>query len=112
MYYHDGVKTVKCRHCTRLFLLKSDLDKHMRVHTGDKPYACDICDKRFARRDNMREHRKIHDKQMTLKIHKCTFCDASFARKSKLAKHLEKHGAIEPHSEIRNNLQSELSFEC
>ncbi|XP_069463735.1 zinc finger protein 777-like isoform X2 [Ambystoma mexicanum] len=61
---HTGMspraRPYSCAHCEKSFSLKSDRNRHQRIHTGEKPYTCVDCQKRFSRKDHFNKHRRIH----------------------------------------------------
>lgn len=36
MAYHDGIRTENCPHCPRQFMVKTDLEKHIRIHVSSR----------------------------------------------------------------------------
>ena len=37
-----------CTWCGKVFISKSQLQTHERIHTGEKPFNCSKCDKKFS----------------------------------------------------------------
>lgn len=77
-----------CHMCTKSFLRKRELDRHLATHTGMKPFQCSSCDKRFGRKDKLVRHMRIHEQTS---MHQCTTCGASFTRKDGLITHIKTH---------------------
>ncbi|XP_014668410.1 PREDICTED: zinc finger protein 561-like isoform X3 [Priapulus caudatus] len=53
---HKEFKPLKCHVCSYAFLMRSDLNKHLRKHTGERRFQCVICQKRFLRKYHLRRH--------------------------------------------------------
>lgn len=83
----------KCEYCSKIFLRKNQLKKHVLIHTGEKSYKCDVCSKQFGRLDVLKTHKLTHS---TDKPYKCDVCFASFARTKYLKRHKIVHSGEKP----------------
>ena len=82
-----------CEQCDKVFTLKANLDKHMKVHSGEKLYQCDICQKKFSQKCNLDKHKNIHTGERPFK---CEYCDKSFIQNCNLKKHVMTHLGEKP----------------
>ena len=70
-----GDKPHRCSECTKSFITKDSLNKHMSVHITDRQYKCGECGKLFKRISHVREHLKIHSVERPFP---CSICTKSF----------------------------------
>ncbi|XP_074542184.1 uncharacterized protein LOC141802545 isoform X2 [Halichoeres trimaculatus] len=88
-------KTYNCTFCEKFFLVRLELERHLRSHTGEKPYSCSVCGKRFTQSSNLYRHQKIHTRE---KPYSCSICVASFRQKTHLDRHIRTHTGERPYS--------------
>lgn len=77
-----------CDMCTKRFLSKLALAKHVRaVH--EKRFPCDLCPKSYFHENSLKVHRlKLHLNQTNFI---CSFCGKSFIQSFELTLHLRRH---------------------
>ncbi|CAH0730548.1 unnamed protein product, partial [Brenthis ino] len=81
-----------CAHCDYCSTMKSDLEKHLRIHFGIKKYKCSKCPASYHTVSNLHDHeRRLHQR---MKRFHCTLCDLTFYDKTKLNRHIDSHNAI------------------
>ncbi|XP_068204537.1 uncharacterized protein [Palaemon carinicauda] len=50
------VKTLECKHCSKFFLTKSGLKRHMSGHLTVKPFKCQMCGTGFCHKSSFKRH--------------------------------------------------------
>ena len=82
-------KTFKCKICSKTFLNRWNLNRHITTHSGEKLFKCNYpnCGKSFKRNDNLKAHLKTHS---NVRPFKCTSCQSEFKHKKSLKKHMNK----------------------
>jgi len=53
----------QCPHCSKNFIKRSLLTKHVRTRTLERPYKCVHCCKAFSTSENLSAHSRSHDRQ-------------------------------------------------
>ena len=82
-----------CCHCSRSFVFKHHLRRHVaRVHL-EISYQCHLCPKKFARQDRLQSHKLLHE---TFHPHVCITCKKKYQTKFALIKHLKIGGGFCP----------------
>lgn len=102
MENHNNERDFKCLVCNKAFLVRWDLDLHMRSHTDARPYICDICGKAllaiiphffnnfnkgkgFRISCHLTSHRETHNET---NIYECHLCHMKLHTKVTLTRHL------------------------
>ena len=86
----ENVPNIRCIHCDKLFVLRSDFTIHMNsVHEGmDKEKCiCNICDKTLSLCRIKAHIRSVHE---GVKDHQCKTCGFRAAQSSDIKKHIKK----------------------
>ena len=111
---HMFLHTDKCPHtctvCDKIFILATDLRRHMNVHRSDREvFPCSECGKQLFSRRSLERHITMH-----AGTHACAVCDKTFADTTHLRKHMDVHRsdrAIFPCSECGTRLFSQCALE-
>ena len=83
-----------CNHCTKSFVQKENLDRHMSKRHSDNPeYACEKCFKIFKSNSALKYHLTKHDNI----IFKCPMCPKELQSERGLAYHLNVHQGVADH---------------
>ncbi|XP_035209076.1 gastrula zinc finger protein XlCGF7.1-like [Stegodyphus dumicola] len=85
---HPGSHAYTCQVCQKIFSLKGNLHRHLKIHTGERAFSCTVCSKGFIREDNLRTHMRFHEGK---RPYVCSICNKSFTLKQGLKMHLIIH---------------------
>ncbi|XP_030610439.1 oocyte zinc finger protein XlCOF20-like isoform X1 [Archocentrus centrarchus] len=86
-------KPFSCSECSKDFLHRQSLYRHMRIHTGEKPFGCAVCGEKFSRKTHFKTHMRVHTGE---KPFDCGFCGKGFSQKSNFKEHLRVHTGETP----------------
>ena len=87
-------KQYSCQHCSKAFVQKENLDKHMsRRHSDNPEYACEKCFKIFKSNSALKYHLTKHENI----IFKCPMCPKSLQSERGLMYHMNVHNGVADH---------------
>lgn len=86
---HKTEKPYLCVQCTKTFVRRSDLRKHVFVHAGIRLFNCNYCSKSFTRSTNLAKHKRTHEEAP--KSYRCMLCPKAFQSNILLSHHMEVH---------------------
>ncbi|KAI8793503.1 zinc finger protein 665 [Biomphalaria glabrata] len=82
---HKDAEFIKCTKCTKCFLGKENLDRHIKLHKMyTETFPCDECGKTFRRKYALLVHKRMHTFKKFLK---CDICGQEFRFVSEVDKH-------------------------
>ncbi|XP_072316589.1 zinc finger and BTB domain-containing protein 32 [Eucyclogobius newberryi] len=85
-------KPYQCKHCSKRFSLKHQLDTHHRVHTGEKPFECRLCGQRSRDYSAMIKHLRTHGGAAP---YQCTVCLEYCSSLVAMQRHVKGHALHE-----------------
>lgn len=85
-------KPYHCKHCSKRFSLKHQLDTHHRVHTGEKPFECRLCGQRSRDYSAMIKHLRTHGGAAP---YQCTVCLEYCSSLVAMQRHVKSHALHE-----------------
>ena len=83
-----------CSVCSKLFMKKSDFDRHARTHTNERPFACTKCSKTFSLKCTLIRHELTHKSDRSGLA--CHLCNKVLATTNSLRLHLQVHQDVKP----------------
>nr|XP_015209214.1 PREDICTED: zinc finger protein PLAG1 isoform X2 [Lepisosteus oculatus] len=88
-----GERPYQCSHqdCTKAFVSKYKLLRHMATHSPEKTHKCNYCEKMFHRKDHLKNHLHTHDPNK--EAFKCEECGKNYNTKLGFKRHLALHAA-------------------
>ena len=87
-------KQYSCTHCSKAFVQKENLDKHVsRRHSEHPEYACEKCFKIFKSNSALKYHLTKHENI----IFKCPMCPKSLQSERGLMYHMNVHNGVADH---------------
>ena len=92
------LKIFKCAICTKSFVKRCDLKRHLMTHTGEKPYKCEMCEKAFTRNSHLKTHQMLHTGE---KPFICPICNKGYTKRSDMRRHFITHS-------VNKQLQPEI----
>ncbi|XP_052792632.1 zinc finger protein 2-like [Mya arenaria] len=92
----EEYKMFKCETCSKSFVLKKDLTKHIRVHHS-VVVNCEVCGKSFNNAYYLTKHSEIHKEIRN--EHECKVCHKIFLHQSALVTHIRRR-----HPDQKDNL--------
>lgn len=78
----------RCPFCSKTFIWKGDLNRHVKIHTNDRRHKCSFCEKTFVQRSNMVLHERTHTNE---RPYSCLVCGKAFKRINQLNTHKYKN---------------------
>ena len=81
---HGAAGGVKCPICDRLFANQGNLKRHQITHTGDLKFQCKICGKKISTKINLVGHMNLHTGEKTFQ---CDLCLEYFHTRPRLLCH-------------------------
>lgn len=88
MASHELDRPFVCEQCSRSFVRKSDMTKHMRTHDHNTGHICTVCDKKLSNEFSLRRHeKKVHENR---KKYNCYECEKQFLSRDALEEHTRK----------------------
>ena len=87
-------KSLKCIICSKSFIRKDGLRRHMLMHGAERAHTCSICTKAFSHVVILKRHMLTHS---DIKRYVCSVCDKTFTYKISLVSHMSRHTGEKPH---------------
>ena len=87
---HGERKKYKCSHCSTMFAIKADLNRHVRNFVKDYHLKCDVCFAQFDTKSKLLDHIGKHLPESE-KRHVCMICLKRFRYSTNLSRHKKIH---------------------
>ncbi|XP_076248700.1 uncharacterized protein LOC143188375 [Calliopsis andreniformis] len=91
---HTGKKPHLCRYCGKGFVIPSYARRHEQIHSGDKRFICQFCNAAFVSANGLRYHLRLHSGKANFR---CETCGKAFRRSKYLKEHIFTHTGEKPY---------------
>ena len=109
---HDDKIKLPCSLCKKRFTQKGHLESHMMSHSGQRPHKCSYCARTFRDRGKMESRRRQkHEAPSEERPHKCCYCENTFIDKGQMQMHKRKTHENLDVQEYKENLDKQ-EYKC